>query len=270
MKNLVIVRGGGDIATGTIHKLVRCGFSVLILEIDKPTAIRRNVSFCEAMYEGEVVIDGVCCKKVKKIEELFAVLEKRQVAIMEDPDASVLEQIEPIAVVDAILAKKNLGTTKEMSSITIALGPGFFASKDVDIVIETQRGHQLGRIIRTGYAIENTGIPGTIAGVSKKRVMYSPVSGEIKNLVSIGDLVTEGMPIATINGDTINASITGILRGIIRDGFDVKVGLKIADIDPRTEELSNSNMISDKARCIAGGVLEALFMLRKEQGNDLF
>mgnify|MGYP002519517627 CR=1 FL=1 len=175
-----------------------------------------------------------------------------------------IENLKPLAVVDAILAKKNLGTNKNMAPITIGLGPGFCASKDVDIVIETMRGHNLGRIIEKGYAKENTGIPGEINGVSKERVIYSPINGTILNVREIGDIVKKGEIIAYIDDTEIKASIDGVLRGIIRNKSKVKSNLKIADIDPREEEVKNSFTISDKARTIAGGVLEAILYLKQK------
>ena len=256
--NIIIVRGGGDIATGTIHKLFQCGFHVLVLEVSKPTAIRRQVAFSEAVYEGTACVEGVVCKKVDTIEEVLQCFKTGIIPLLIDETCQCLKEIKPIAVIDAILAKRNLGTKKSMASITIGLGPGFVAGEDVDMVIETKRGHNLGCIIRCGSAEKNTGVPGVIAGYGKERVIHACVDGIMENKKEIGDFVTEGEVIATIGDEKVIATITGILRGIIRNGFSVKKGLKIADIDPRQEERQNCATISDKARCIAGGVLEAL------------
>lgn len=266
MENLVIVRGGGDIATGTIHKLYRSGFPVIILETAYPSAIRRKVAFSEAMYDGSAEVEGVVCEKADNSEEIDRILKKGRIPIIADETCRILEKRKPLVLVDAILAKKNCGTKKEMAFITIGLGPGFEAGNDVDAVIETQRGHDLGRILFDGAAMPNTGVPGIIGGYGRERVMHSQADGAIRNLCSIGDEVRKGQIIALIGKTEVAASIDGILRGIIRDGFPVKKGLKIADIDPRIEEKKNCFTISDKARCIAGGVLEAVLYLKKEKG----
>lgn len=273
MKDLVIVRGGGDIATGTIYKLVKSGFYVLILEIAHPSAIRRNVAFSEAVYEGKWQVEDMTCHLANDIKEAKQIMEAGSPALMIDPKGETIKQLKPIAVVDAILAKKNLGTTRDMAPITIALGPGFTAGKDVDVVIETMRGHRLGRIIKEGSAIPNTGIPGVIKGFGKERVIHSPAKGILRNICHITDMVTKGQLLAKIetpDGEIVDvpASMDGLLRGLIRDGYPVTKGFKIADIDPRAEEYDNCFTISDKARCIAGGVLEALLYLRNSRFND--
>ena len=264
-KDLIVIRGGGDIATGTIHKLYRCGFKVVILEVENPSAIRRAVCFSEAVYEGKAIVEDVVCEKANNIDEVYNILDKGNIPIVIDPHGKYIEKLRPLVVIDAILAKENLGTNKSMAPITIALGPGFCASEDVDIVIETMRGHNLGRIIEKGYALPNTGIPGDIKGVSKDRVIYSPDSGTITNIKQIGDIVKKGEVIAYIDNIEVKATIDGVLRGIIRDKSKVKNKLKIADIDPRIEEVKNSYTISDKARTIAGGVLEAILYMKQKQ-----
>lgn len=264
---LVIVRGGGDIASGTIMKLYKCGFSVLVLEIPSPSSIRRNVSFSEAVYEKTQTVEDVTCYLAENIEEANDFLSKGKLTMLVDPDCTCLKHFNPIALVDAILAKKNLGTTKDMAPITIALGPGFTAGVDVDAVIETMRGHSLGRVIYEGAAIKNTGIPGKIAGYDKERVIHSPANGTLKNINHITDTVKSNDIIAQIespDGITpVCATIDGLLRGLIRDGYPVTQGLKIADIDPRIDEYNNCFTISDKARCIAGGCLEAIMYLTR-------
>ena len=261
---LIIVRGAGDIATGVIHKLNRCGFNVLALEVKNPLSIRRKVCFSEAIYDGEVCIDNVTCKFIQSEEDLKNAFRLKKACVAIDPKGILINKLKPKVVVDAIIAKKNLGTTINMAPITIGLGPGFFAGEDVDFVIETMRGHNLGRVIDKGFAIKNTGIPGNINGFSKERVIYSKESGVIRNACDIGDIVKKNQVIATINNDNksvdVLATMDGLLRGIIRDGSSVKKDLKIADIDPRTDEIKNCETISDKARCIAGGVLEAILM----------
>lgn len=230
---MIIVRGGGDIATGTIYRLHQCGYEVLILETNKPTAIRRRVAFCEAVYEGMATVEQVRCRRVDTIEQCRDAWAHHDIPLMVDPNADMIEKLHPEVVIDAILAKKNLGTNRGMAPVTIAFGPGFCAGKDVDYVIETMRGHQLGRILEDGFAIPNTGIPGIIGGYGAERVIHSPVSGVIHVCADMGDIVEEGQTLAIIGDVKVPASLTGVLRGIIRDGFVVKEGLKIADIDPR-------------------------------------
>lgn len=267
-ENLVIVRGGGDIATGTIMKLYKCGFPVLILEIPNPSAIRRNVAFSEAIYQGTQTVEDVTCYLAKDINEACLLLNEGKLTILVDPDGTCIENLKPLALVDGILAKKNLGTNRTMAPITVALGPGFEAGKDVDAVVETMRGHNLGRVIYEGCAAPNTGIPGKIAGFDKERVIHSPAKGILRNVHAITDLVEKDDIIAEIEIEDgkvpVLATLNGLLRGLIRDGYPVTKGFKIADIDPRAEEYQNCFTISDKARCIAGGVLEAILYLKNK------
>ena len=259
---VILVRGAGDIATGTIHRLWSAGFRVIALETEFPAAIRRQVAFGEAVYEGETVVEGVKAVRISAWQEAEAVWCQGAVPVLVDPKGECVNQLHPMAVVDAILAKKNLGTNKGMAELTIALGPGFIAGEDVDAVIETMRGHNLGRIIRSGSAMANTGVPGVIGGYGAERVIHAPEKGICRNVAQIGDFVTEGEVIAWIEQEKeripVNASITGLLRGLIRDGYPVAKGFKIADIDPRKTEAANCFTISDKARCIGGSVLELI------------
>lgn len=269
MKNaddIVIVRGGGDIASGAIQKLYRSGFKVLVLETETPSAIRRKVAFCEAVYEKEIEIEGIKARLVTDDEEIQECWDSDVLPVMIDSRGKVIERLKPLAVVDGILAKQNFGTKRSMAPITIALGPGFSAPEDVDIIIETMRGHNLGRIIEEGRASENTGVPGIIAGFGIERVIYSDYSGVIINIEKIGNVVEKGDVIAVVGDNEIYASISGVLRGIIRDGYKVKKGLKIADIDPRISEKDNCFTISDKARNIGGAVLESILYLKKKKG----
>ena len=273
-KDLIVVRGAGDLATGTIHRLKKAGFRLLVLEAEHPAAIRRQVALSEAVYAGSARVEDVEAvrmdvdlaekKKRKELleQEMERIWKKDGVPVLVDPAGLSIAALRPAVVVDAILAKKNLGTTKEMAPLVIALGPGFTAGEDVDVVIETKRGHNLGRVIRSGRAVPNTGIPGIIGGYGKERVMHAQAEGILRNAASIGDIVEARAVIAEIeteNGTVpVEASLSGLLRGLIRDGYPVTKGFKIADIDPRKEELQNCFTISDKARCIAGSVLEVI------------
>ena len=273
-KDLIVVRGAGDLATGTIHRLKKAGFRLLVLEAEHPAAIRRQVALSEAVYAGSARVEDVEAvrmdvdlaeKKNRKElleQEMERIWKKDGVPVLVDPAGLSIAALRPAVVVDAILAKKNLGMTKEMAALVIALGPGFTAGEDVDVVIETKRGHNLGRVIRSGSAVPNTGIPGIIGGYGKERVMHAQAEGILRNAASIGDIVEARAVIAEIeteNGTVpVEASLSGLLRGLIRDGYPVTKGFKIADIDPRKEELQNCFTISDKARCIAGSVLEVI------------
>lgn len=269
MKELIIVRGGGDLATGTIYKLKKSGFPVLVLETETPSAIRRNVAFSEAAYQGMQTVEDMTCYLAESIEQAKQFLQEGKLTLLVDPRGEAIAQMKPLAVVDAILAKKNLGTNRDMAPITVGLGPGFTAGKDVDAVIETKRGHHLGRVLWNGSAAPNTGIPGVIAGYGKERVIHSPVKGVLHNVKQITDTVVRGEIIATVETEEgivpIQATLDGILRGLIREGYPVTCGFKIADIDPRAEEYNNCFTISDKARCIAGGVLEAIMQMKGER-----
>ena len=270
MKDLIIVRGGGDLATGTIYKLKKSGFPVLILETANPSAIRRNVAFCEAVYQGSQMVEDMTCYLAESLKQAEDCLREGKLAVLVDPVGESIPALKPLAVVDAILAKKNLGTSRERAPITVGLGPGFTAGENVDAVIETKRGHNLGRVLWTGTAAPNTGIPGVIGGYGKERVIHCPAEGILRNVRKITDTVSRGDVIAYVETDhgmiPVEATLDGILRGLIRDGYPVKVGFKMADIDPRTEELENCFTISDKARCIAGGVLEAILQRKGALG----
>ena len=298
-KNLLIIcRGAGDLATGIIHRLHRAGHRVIALETDYPAAIRRQVSFCEAVYDGSAAVEGVTARLVPALTDeetdtetysgindtpsahiasekwdssaIEAVLEAGEIPLLIDPKGESIELLRPDVVVDAIIAKKNLGTTINMAPLVIGVGPGFTAGHDVHLVIESMRGHNLARIITDGMAQPNTGVPGNIAGFTSERVIHAPAAGYIHDVRKIGDIVQKGDEIARIYPDKesydnalseyvpVNATITGIIRGLIREGYYFREGFKIADIDPRESELTNCFTISDKARSIAGSVLEAV------------
>jgi xanthine dehydrogenase accessory factor len=230
------------------------------------------VSLCEAVYQGTAIIEGMEAVKIERADEAEEVINQGKVPVLVDPEGESIELLRPAIVIDAILAKKNLGTHRDMAGLTIALGPGFTAGEDVDYVIETKRGHNLGRIITQGSAAPNSGVPGNIGGYTKERVIHASAGGTLYNVRNIGDIVKKGEIIAVIKArdETIpvEATINGIIRGLIRDGYPVTCGFKIADIDPRQEELKNCFTISDKARCIAGSSLEVVsgYMNRRKGG----
>ena len=257
---MIIIRGAGDISTGTIYRLFCAGFPVLALETDRPSAIRRKVAFSEAVYDGTATVEDVTAVRINSVVEAEKILARGQIPLLVDPAGENIRQLKPEVLVDAILAKKNLGTSMKMAGMTIALGPGFEAGKDVHYVIETMRGHDLGRIISHGSATPNTGVPGIIGGYGAERVIHAPAAGMFRQRKEIADEVKAGETIGTVDTGTeeipVNTQIAGILRGIIRDGYPVTKGFKLADVDPRLEQKKNCFTISDKARCIAGSVLE--------------
>lgn len=260
MSDLIIIRGGGDLATGVIQKFYRCKYKILVLEVSKPLAIRRNVSLCQCVYDKTAKVEDVFSKLIYDLSQIEYCYKNNIVPFYIDPTGDVIKKLNPICVVDAIIAKKNLGTNKSMAKITIALGPGFYASKDVDIVIETKRGHDLGKLIFDGEAKKNTGIPGNIEGKSHERVIHACKEGTIRHVKNIGDIVRQGETIFFIDDTEVKAKFDGVLRGLIQEGLYVNKNLKIADIDPRLD--TNYNTISDKARALGGAVLEA-FIIKK-------
>lgn len=261
----VVIRGGGDLATGVAEVLYQSGFKILILDIEKPSSIRRSVCFSEAIYDGIIQVENIICKKVENENEIEKCWSEKIIPIMVDEKGEIIKKIKPDVVVDSIIAKKNLGTTKEMAPITIALGDGFEAGKDVDIVVETMRGHNLGRVITSGRAMKNTGIPGEIKGVSKDRVIYSLANGRFSSVKKIGDTVQKDEIIGYVGDVEIRGKIFGVLRGIIREGYEITENMKIGDIDPRIEEKNNCFTISDKARSLGGAVLRAIMFRLKEE-----
>ena len=258
----IVVRGGGDLATGVVQKFFRAGFPVAILETSAPTAIRRSVALSEAVYDGFAQVEDVACRRVSGPDEFESCWQEGTVPLLVDPDGESIRAVRPAAVIDAIIAKRNLGTHRGMADVTIALGPGFCAGEDVDVVIETMRGHDLGRLIFEGYALPNTGIPGDIGGKSAQRVLHAPVCGTVIHKKQIGNTVELGETLFTIGGTEVRAPFTGLLRGLIRDGAMVPQGMKVADIDPRIDV--DWRTISDKARCLGGAALEGYFFQKRK------
>lgn len=260
MNRLIVVKGAGDMATGIAHRLVRSGFRVVTTEIVQPTVIRRTVAFAEAIYSGEVAVEGVKAVKASQ-EEVLQVLAAGKVPVLVDPEGTVIKSLRPWAVVDAIMAKRNIGTRLTDASVVVGVGPGFTAGEDVHAVVESMRGHYLGRVILSGQAIPNTGIPGEIGGYSKERILRAPCAGIFRAERAIGAEVAAGEVVARVNQQPVLAAIAGVLRGLLHAGIRVETGMKIGDIDPRCQP-EHCFTISDKARAIAGGVLEALLMTR--------
>jgi len=262
LSDLVLVKGAGDLATGVAHRLHRCGFQVVMTEIEQPTVIRRTVSFAEAVYVGFNTVEGVTAQFVGDALDAADVLKQGEIPVMADPEAKIALQLKPGVMVDAIMAKKNTGTRITDAPLVIGLGPGFTAGIDVHAVIETKRGHNLGRVILEGCAEPNTGIPGYIDGYTSERLIKAPADGIFVPRFDIGSLVKAGEAVGFVDDHPVEAAITGVLRGLIRGGIRVTRGQKIGDIDPRGR-VEHCFTISDKARAVAGGVLEAILMLGK-------
>ena len=254
---IILIKGGGEQASGVAHRLVRSHFRVCLTEISHPQAVRRGVAFCEAVYEGEKEVEGVVAKFISSPDDIFQVWEEGKLPLLIDPEATVKDILKPDVLVDAILAKKNLGTKMSDAPLVIGLGPGFQAGRDVRMVIETNRGHNLGRVIRRGEAEANTGIPGAIAGVSAERVLHAPKAGRFSTNKNIGDHIQAGEVVALVDGAPVKVLVGGVIRGLLKDGGEVHKGMKLGDVDPRGIE-GHCYTISDKARAIAGGVLEAI------------
>ena len=254
---LVIIRGGGDLATGVAVRLFQARFSVIVLEIDHPTVIRLPVSFARTVYEGKAGVEGVEAVLISSWEEAKKIIKLNKVPVLVDPKGSCIKKFSPTVLVDAILAKHNLGTRKDQAPLVIGLGPGFTAGEDVDVVIETKRGHNLGRVIYHGQAAPDTGVPGEVGGESIKRLLRTPAEGKIVPLRKIGDLLKAGELIAEIEGVPLRAEISGVLRGLIYPKSWVTKGMKVGDIDPRGIR-EYCFTVSDKARSLGGAVLEAI------------
>jgi len=264
---IVLIRGAGEMASGVAHRLHRSHFKICLLEIKHPLAVRREVSFCEAVYEDAKEVEGIHAKLISNPKEIGITWKGGKIPLLIDPDGKKTRAyLKPDVVIDAILAKHNLGTRLNDASLVIGLGPGFTAGKDVHAVIETNRGHNLGRVIWRGSAEPDTGTPGEIGGFSVERVLRTLKGGVFRPQKSIGDLVNKGAVIAVVDDYPIIAGISGVIRGLLREGIEAKKGMKVGDIDPRGKrELCLS--ISEKARAIGGGVLEAILYRFNQQGT---
>jgi xanthine dehydrogenase accessory factor len=226
-------------------------------ETSHPQAVRREVAFSEAIFDSEKEVEGITAKRVESPHHIHDVWEEEKIPILTDPEATVKDFIKPDVLVDATLAKKNLGTAITDALVVIGLGPGFHAGRDVHLVIETNRGHNLGRIISNGEAEPNTGIPGPIDGYAEQRVIRAPKDGTFEALVKIGERVTADGKVGMIGNVEVRSGISGVVRGLLRDGTEVWKGMKLGDVDPRGIE-AHCYTISDKARTISGGVLQAI------------
>ncbi len=264
---MILIKGAGDLASGAAVRLAHCGFEIVMTDLKHPTSIRRTVCFSEAIRTGVQTVEDVTAEYARSIEEIPAIHRRGHIAVLADPNALCVQALHPEAIVDAILAKRNLGTRLSDAPIVIALGPGFTAGGDCHAVIETMRGHDLGRMILSGAAQENTGIPGSIGGFTTERVLRAPKDGLFTEIRHIGDTVKRGETVATVDGEPVITAIDGVVRGLLPSGTPVTKGMKSGDVDPRSA-VEHCYTVSDKARSIAGGVLEAILYWKRRNAND--
>ena len=256
-ERVILIRGAGEIATGVAHRLASCHFKVCMTETLNPQAVRREVAFSEAIFDSEKEVEGMTAKRVESTGHISEVWREGKIPILVDPEAKVKDFLKPDVLIDATLAKKNLGTKITDAPLVIGLGPGFHAGKDVHLVIETNRGHDLGRIISNGEAEPNTGIPGAIGGYTEERVIRAPKGGKFNAMRKIGDGVKANEKVGIIENTAVRSRIAGVIRGLLKDGTEVWKGMKLGDVDPRGIKV-HCYTISDKARTISGGVLQAI------------
>ena len=258
---LVLIKGAGDLATGVAVRLLHAGFRLVMTDIAQPTAVRRTVAFCQCIYDGTTQVEGITARHVSTTQEVEGCWERGEVPVLVDPEAEIRHKFHFDAEVDAILAKYNVNTRLDDAPIVVALGPGFTAGVDCHAVVETKRGHYLGRVITEGSAIPNTGVPGDVGGYTKERIIRACRDGVFEPVAAIGDTVAKGDLVARVDGEPVYSQMPGIVRGMLPAGLRVTRGMKSGDIDPRCEK-DHCFTVSDKARAIGGGVLEALLMFR--------
>ena len=263
---VIWVRGAGDIATGVAFRLYQSGFSVVMSDLLRPTSIRRTICFSEAIINGETKVEHIVARFAADANEARDILARKEIAVLADPSGEIARQLEPVAVIDAILAKRNLGTKIDDAEIVVGVGPGFTAGVDCHAVVETMRGHTLGRVYYSGSALPDTGIPGSIAGFTLERLLRAPRAGVFRGVKKIGDVVQAGDICAYVDEEPVITRIKGVLRGLLPDGIEVYEGMKSGDVDPRCE-ISHCFTVSDKALAVGGGALEAVLHGLAQKGD---
>ena len=258
----VLIKGAGDLASGIACRLHQCGFNIVMTDLPVPTAVRRTVAFSRAIYEQTAEVEGTTAELCRDMTEVEVALHRGNIAVVIDPEADIRREWMPDVVVDAIIAKENLGTTIHDAPIVIAVGPGFTAGADCHCVVETKRGHYLGRCIYQGSAIPNSGVPGNIGGYTRERILRAPCDGTFEPVVPIGAMVEPGDICGTVDGTPMRSQIPGVVRGLLQSGVPVTKGMKSGDVDPRCAP-EHCQTVSDKARAIGGGVLEAILHLHQ-------
>ncbi len=253
---LALIKGAGDLASGVAVRLHRAGFAVVMTEIEQPTPVRRTVAFAEAVYRESTVVEGISSVRAAGAADARRLLDRDEIAVVVDREATIRHELEPALLVDAIVAKRNLGTRIDDAPAVVALGPGFVAGRDAHAVVETKRGHTLGRVLYEGAALPNTGVPGEVGGYMAERLVRAPCDGAFVAGAEIGDTVTAGEVVGFVAGMPVRTSLGGVLRGLVWSGLEVTEGFKLGDVDPRASR-EHCFLVSDKALAIAGGVLEA-------------
>jgi len=262
---VLVIKGAGDLASGVAYRLFKSGFGIIMTEIAQPMVVRRTVSFAEAVYAGTVSVEGITAAIADSREQASDMVDNGVIPVMIDPEAGIVKELQPEIVVDAIMAKKNLFTRIDDAPLVIGLGPGFTAGVDVDVVVETKRGHYLGRLIYDGSAIPDTGVPGEVMGYARERLLRAPADGVVKACCTIGDQINKGDIVAYVDSTPLKAELNGVVRGMLQDGIRVTARTKMGDIDPRRE--TDCYTISDKALAIGGGVLEAVCSYLHRRGQ---
>lgn len=263
----IIIKSGGEMASGIAVRLYRAGFrNIVMLETQHPLAVRRAVSFCEAVHDGQQRVEGITARRADQPEDIQGLWRNGMLAVAVDPEWKLIARLTPEMTIDAVLAKRNLGTTMGEAPLVVALGPGFTAGVDAHYVIETNRGHDLGRVYAQGSAQPNTGIPGNIGGYAKERVLRAPVDGIVESCREIGRSIRAGEAVCAVDGVPVAAAIDGIVRGCIRAGTKARAGMKLGDIDPRGVP-EYCATVSEKARALGGAVLEVLCAHLNRQGD---
>ncbi|MGD9116415.1 MAG: selenium-dependent molybdenum cofactor biosynthesis protein YqeB [Dehalococcoidia bacterium] len=256
---VVLIRSGGEVASGVAHKLARARFRVCMTETAQPLAVSRGVAFCEAIYEGEKEVEGIIARRIYSPDDIARVWRQKELPILVDPETLAKDALRPAVLIDALMAKKNTGTRPSDAPLVIGLGPGFKTNDDVHVVIETNNSERLGRVITRGGAEANTGIPVTIGGLTTERVWHSPSDGQFLTDKGIGDMVAAGDVVARVGEHQFKAEIDGVIRALLRDGTTVTKGTKLGEVDP-SKDIDACYTIRPRVRAIAGGVLEAIMM----------
>ncbi len=263
---LCLIRGGGDLATGVVHRLHHAGFPVVVLELAQPRVVRRMASVAQAMFDGEITIDRLTARRVT-LPDAADVIRRRWIPVLADSDGEAITALQPKILIDARMAKSPLDTTMSAAPFVVGLGPGFTAGGNCHAVVETNRGHDLGRVIWRGAAQADTGKPEPVLGYEVERVLRAPVSGDLRAKKEIGDLIKSGETIAYVDDQPVTAKFDGVLRGLIYDGLPVAADEKIGDLDPRRER-RYCFTISDKSLAIGGGVLEAVLAWLQRENRE--
>ena len=259
----VLIRGAGDLASGIALRLFHAKMEVVMTDLPRPTAIRRTVCFSQAILFGTMTVEDVTAVFAKTSEAAVSILKEKKIPVLADSEAACIAALRPDVVVDAILAKRNLGTKITDAPCVIGVGPGFTAGVDCHACVETMRGHTLGRVITEGSPIPNTNIPGLIGGFAGERVLRAPADGIFRQRLEIGDIVEQNEIAGYVGTEPMRCQISGVLRGLLADGTPVHRGMKAGDVDPRGE-ISYCKLVSDKALAIGGGVLEAILRFSEE------